>query len=113
MMQQREHGFEVDVSEGARKTAAGATPVVLMLVDDSEPYTGALRDIAGRVGLPIVVPQRLSPVAATGKLEDGAHLNEEGNRIVGQTFVRVAQERQLFSFSELPRAVSVPSNGSR
>ena len=25
MMQQREHGFEVDVSEGARKTAAGAT----------------------------------------------------------------------------------------
>ncbi len=88
------------------KAAAGTTPVVLMLVDDSEPYTGALRDIAGRVGLPIVVPQRLSPVASSGKLEDGAHLNEEGNRIVGQTFVRVAQERQLFSFRGLPTDVS-------
>jgi hypothetical protein len=85
------------------RAAAGSIPVIAMLVDDSEPYTRAIRDMAERVGIPLVVPQRISPVGAAGLLYDGAHLNEEGNRIVGQTFVQIAKERNLFSTASKPQ----------
>jgi lysophospholipase L1-like esterase len=79
-----------------REVASGV-PVVLMLVDDVEPYTSALRDISRNVELPIVVPQRIRSVPPTGKLPDGAHLNEEGNRLIGETFLEVARARGLLA----------------
>jgi lysophospholipase L1-like esterase len=79
------------------KDVASGVLVLLMVVDDVEPYTSALRDSARDVGLPIIVPQRIRSVPPHGKLPDGAHLNEEGNRIVGETFIKVARTRGLLA----------------
>jgi lysophospholipase L1-like esterase len=77
------------------KDEVSNVPIVLMLVDDVEPYTSALRDIAKKADLPIVVPQRVRVVPPTGKLPDGAHLNEEGNRLVGETFLESIRAKFL------------------
>lgn len=91
-----EAGIKVTEQLLARiKETASGTPIVLMLVDDVEPYTSALRDIAKKADLPIIVPQRIRVVPPTEKLPDGAHLNQEGNRLVAETFLEAARSRGL------------------
>jgi lysophospholipase L1-like esterase len=64
-------------------------------VDDVEPYTRALRDIADKLQLQIVIPARVTPLGVSDRLPDGTHLNASGNRLVGDTFTRIAKSRGL------------------
>jgi lysophospholipase L1-like esterase len=77
------------------KRAAGDASLILMLVDDVEPYTRALRDIADKLQLQIVIPARVTPLGVSDRLPDGTHLNASGNRLVGDTFTRIAKSRGL------------------
>ncbi len=82
---------------GKIKEVAGKTKLVLMLIDDIEPYTAALRGIARKYELPIIIPPRINPIPADGRLADGTHLNEDGNKIIGETFVASVYRKGLLA----------------
>jgi lysophospholipase L1-like esterase len=86
------------------RETASEIPVILMLIDDVEPYTTALRDIAKTVNLPILVPQRIRVVPTSGKLPDGSHLNQEGNRLIAETFLKVVRGGGLLPTGSLRTA---------
>jgi hypothetical protein len=77
------------------KRENGTTPLLLVLVDDIEPYAGALRDIARKLKIPFFIPPRTRPLGPEERLPDGAHLNARGNQIFGSTFVELAVQRNL------------------
>jgi lysophospholipase L1-like esterase len=78
------------------KKEAGDIPVIFMLVDDNEPYSAALKGISRNLKVPLFIPQHNNLIPSTGRLADGVHLNEVGNKVLGQTFVRQGSERSVF-----------------
>jgi lysophospholipase L1-like esterase len=77
------------------KQEAGAAQLVFMLVEDAEPYSTALRDIARKLNVPLLIPTRESPLGPSDRLADGTHLNSRGNEILGRAFVKLLSERGL------------------
>ncbi len=77
------------------KRENGSAPLLLVLVDDIEPYANALRDIARKLKIPFFIPPRARPLGPGERLPDGTHLNATGNQIFGSTFVELALQRQL------------------
>lgn len=67
---------------------AGSVPLVMLLVDDLEPQTTVYKEIAKDLGLPLVTPSQLRTIPSSGRQADGVHLNEEGNKILGDSFVK-------------------------
>jgi hypothetical protein len=93
--------FRDGVRDAARvlalmKEEAGERPLVFMLVDDVEPYTRALRDIARELGVPLLLPVKGFKIPPNYLLPDGAHLNEEGNQYVGQRTIELGRGAGLW-----------------
>jgi hypothetical protein len=75
------------------KQEMGSTSLVLMLVDDIEPYSTALKDVSRKLDIPLVIPARAAPLSPSDRLPDGTHLNEKGNEHVGRAFIELASKR--------------------
>ena len=78
------------------KETSKTSPLLFMLIDDIEPYTAAFKTIAQKHEIPLLIPSRISPIPDNGRLADGSHLNELGNKLIGDTFVDLARKEQLF-----------------
>lgn len=78
------------------KEQVGAGKLLLMLIDDLEPYSAAITTIAKKQSIPLVIPVRRSPVSEKDRLRDGTHLNETGNRLVGESLVQLGIDRGIF-----------------
>lgn len=78
------------------KEAAAGRKLVFMLVDHIEPYTAAIKGIAKRLGIPLLIPTHDYPIPQSEKLEDGAHLAEAGNATLGKMFVEQAIAKKVF-----------------
>ncbi len=70
-------------------------PLVLLLVDDIEPYSAALKDVARKLDIPLVIPARAALLGPSDRLPDGTHLNDKGNELVGRTFVEIASQKGI------------------
>lgn len=68
---------------------AGDATVVLVLINDIEPYTSEFISIAKAKGLPLLIPTRQNPVGQDGKLPDGAHYNVQGNQTIGRAISQI------------------------
>lgn len=94
-IQQYGYGMEafrkaVSVTEEILKMFRDAAPrsrIVLLLVDDGEPYQSAFRTIAQKLGLQLIVPIHNKKLAAEYYLPDGAHFSELGNEWLGKALV--------------------------
>lgn len=75
----------------------GSTPLLLVLVDDVEPYVNAFKDIARKLKIPLLIPPRARPFQPGDRLPDGTHLNATGNQILGSTLIELALQRNLLS----------------
>lgn len=73
------------------KDTAGDARVIFMLVDDYEPNTHAFIAIARAIGVRLYVPTHGEPPNLSQRLPDGAHLNKDGNKFIGDKFVRMAE----------------------
>ena len=70
-----------------------SVPIILMLIDNNEPYSSAFKGIAKNLKIPLFIPSQVEPLPANSRLTDGAHLNELGNRIVGTTLNKMINSR--------------------
>ncbi|MCB0320234.1 MAG: SGNH/GDSL hydrolase family protein [Bdellovibrionales bacterium] len=77
-----------------KKEAAGI-PLVFMLVDDLPTYSKELIFISKKFNIPLVIPSRIQHIPENGRLEDGTHLNELGNQIVGKIVSEFIHEQGL------------------
>jgi lysophospholipase L1-like esterase len=78
------------------KEEVGEKPLVFLLIDDVEPYTRALRDIARELNVPILLPLRGVRIPREHTLSDGAHLNEEGNASVGRRMIELGRNAGIW-----------------
>ena len=69
------------------KALLGDTPMVLMLVNDAKPYTKIYKRIAKKNHMPLIIPEKHTEIASAARLQDGAHLNILGNRLIGETLI--------------------------
>ncbi len=77
------------------KKEVGASSLILMLVDDIEPYSAALTSLARKLSVPLLIPSRIAPMGREDRLPDGTHLNALGNERLGRAFITLALERGL------------------
>lgn len=91
----KEAGAVTDDLIGRMQKEAGNGRLVLFLINDIEPYTGALARIASSRGIPFVNGVRLTAIDGSGKLPDGAHYNEKGNKALGEALVAAMKERRI------------------
>ncbi len=88
----REAASVTEVLIERMKEEAGGSPLILFLVNDVEPYTGTLARIASSRGVPFVNAVRFASIDRSGRLPDGAHYNEKGNKALGQALVAAIRE---------------------
>lgn len=65
-------------------SASAGSSLYLLLVDDFEPYTKGFRDIAKKLGVPILVAPKHVQFPAEAMHEDGAHYSALGNELLGK-----------------------------
>jgi lysophospholipase L1-like esterase len=73
---------------------AGDVPLVLFLVDDLQPYTNAIRGSARKLGMRLLLPFHDFKIPSEARLPDGAHLNKEGNALLGARLLTAIQASQ-------------------
>ena len=77
------------------KRKAQDIPVLLVLIDDFEPYKSDWKKLADKHAFPLFVPMRHVVIPSEAYLKDRAHYNQLGNQIVGEAFIKSAVHRGL------------------
>jgi lysophospholipase L1-like esterase len=70
------------------KEAAAKIPLYFVVVDNIEPNLSALKTSIRKKNIPLVVAPEIQPFLPTDRLEDGTHLNKEGNKKLGESVIK-------------------------
>lgn len=77
-----------DALIGQIKETAGETPLHFVLVDEVEPYVAALKTTLDKKKLQLIIAPQIQKFLDSDRLEDGTHLNKEGNKKLGESVVK-------------------------